>query len=179
MKIKRIFNFIKNKICSYEERAEMLRKMGVIIGKNSEIYSTVNFGSEPYLIKIGDNVRISSCVKFITHDGGMWVLRNNGKLKNADKFGKIKIGNNVHIGINVIIMPGVTIGDNCVIGCGAIVTKDIPSNSVAVGIPAKVIETIDEYYIKNKDKCVYTKDVDSNKKEEYLRKLYVKSEEKQ
>ena len=78
----------------------------------------------------------------------MWVLRNMKKLENADYFGKIKIGNNVHIGMNVIVMPGVTIGDNVVIGCGAIVTKNIPSNSVAVGVPAKVIESIDEYYEK-------------------------------
>ena len=69
-------------ICSYEKRASILRKKGVKIGDNSEIYSTVSFGSEPYLISIGNNVRITAGVHFVTHDGGMWVLRNNGKLKN-------------------------------------------------------------------------------------------------
>lgn len=158
------------KYSNYEKRAKILRNMGVIIGKNSEIYPTVNFGSEPYLIEIGDNVRIASGVMLTTHDGGLWVLRNSGKLKNADKFGKIKIGNNVHIGINTIIMPGVTIGDNVVVGAGAVVTKDIPSYSVAVGVPAKVIESIDQYYDKIKDKVVSTKNLSKAEKREFLLK---------
>ena len=122
--VKKIKKFIC-KHCSYERRAKILRTYGIVIGKNSEIQSDVNFGSEPYLIELGDNVRITSGVKFVTHDGGLWVLRNNGRLKNADKFGKITVGNNVHIGFNTIIMPGVNIGNNVIIGCGAIVTKDI------------------------------------------------------
>ena len=54
----------------------------------------------------------------------------------------IKIGNNVWIGGNVIVLPGVNIGDNVVIGAGSVVNKDIPSNSMAVGIPCKVIKKI-------------------------------------
>lgn len=61
-------------------------------------------------------------------------------------FGKIEIGDNVHIGWNTIIMPNVSIGNNCVIGAGAVVTKSIPDNSVAVGVPARVIESIDEKF---------------------------------
>ena len=156
------------KLCSYKTRAKLLRKKGVNIGNNSEIYPDVIFGSEPYLISIGNNVRITSGVKLITHDGGLWVLRNNGKLKNSDKFGKIRIGSNVHIGINSIIMPGVDIGDNCIIGCGAVVTKNVPSNSVAVGVPARVIESIDEYYNKVNKDCVYTKHMNYSEKKEYI-----------
>lgn len=96
-------------------------------------------------------------------------MRNNGKLPNSDKFGKIKIGNNVHIGINSIIMPGVNIGDNVIIGVGSVVTKDIPSNSVAVGVPAKVIETIEDYYEKNKNKVIYTKNMNVEEKERYIK----------
>ena len=166
--IRSLIRIIKYKICSFEKRAIILRKEGVKIGKNSEIYSNTSFGSEPYLIEIGDNVRITQGCRFTTHDGGMWVLRNNGKLKNADKFGKIKIGNNVHIGINTIVMPGVNIGDNVVVGAGSIVTKNIPSNSVAVGAPARVIETIDEYYEKNKSKVLYTKNMNRNEKKTFL-----------
>lgn len=160
------------KKANFESRAKMLRKLGLKIGNNSEIYSSVSFGSEPYLISIGNFVRISEGVKLITHDGGMWVLRNMKKLENADYFGKIKIGNNVHIGMNVIVMPGVTIGDNVVIGCGAIVTKNIPSNSVAVGVPAKVIESIDEYYEKHKNNCDFTKNLSKEDKKKYLNKKY-------
>ncbi len=165
-----ILKMIKYKICSYEERVAILRKQGVKIGNNAQIYGNVSFGSEPYLIEIGNDVRISPNVQFFTHDGGLWVLRNMGKIKNADKFGKIKIGNNVHIGANAIIMPEVTIGDNVVVGVGSIVTKDIPSNSIAVGVPAKVIETIDEYYKKNKSKIMNTKNLDSSQKKDFLLK---------
>ena len=159
---------IQYRNCSYKKRAELLRKAGAVIGKNSEIYSTVSFGSEPYLIKIGDNVRITSGVNLITHDGGMWVVRNLGYNDEADLFGRITVGNNVHIGINSVIMPGVTIGDNVVIGVGAVVTKDIPSNSVAVGVPCKVIESIDEYYEKSKDKIIYTKNMTYEEKKKYV-----------
>lgn len=64
------------------------------------------------------------------------------------------IGNNVVFGRNVTILKNVTIGDNCIIGNGSIVTKDIPSNSVAAGAPAKAISTLEEYYKKRKEKCV-------------------------
>lgn len=158
--------------CSFSKRAQLLRKQGVIIGENSEIYSDVLFGSEPYLIKLGDNVRITSGVKFVTHDGGIWVIRNKYSLKDADIFGKIEIGNNVHIGMNTIIMPGVHIGSNCIIGCGAVVTKNIPDNSIAVGVPAKVIKTIDEYYDKHKDTCDFTKCMNPKEKKEYILKKY-------
>jgi len=155
------------------ERGELLHKNympgNYKVGKGCEfLTTTVPFGSEPYLIEIGDNVRTTSGVKFCTHDGGMWVLRHNGMLENADFFGKIKIENNVHIGWNSIIMPGVTIGSNTVIGVGSIVTRDIPSNSIAVGVPAKVIRSIDEYYEKYKDKVDFIKNLSYSEKERYL-----------
>ena len=64
------------------------------------------------------------------------------------------IGNNVFIGCNAIILKGVTIGDNATIGAGSVVTKDIPSNVVAVGNPCRVLREINEhdkkYYFKNR-----------------------------
>ncbi|HEX7757448.1 MAG TPA: DapH/DapD/GlmU-related protein, partial [Niabella sp.] len=56
----------------------------------------------------------------------------------------VTIGNNVWVGGNATILPGVTIGDNCVIGAGSVVTKDIPANSLAVGNPARVIRQIEQ-----------------------------------
>ncbi len=145
------------------------KRNGGKIGKGCEIYSTVEFGSEPYLIEIGNNVRITDSVKFVTHDGGLWVLRNlYEKMNAADKFGKIIIEDNVHIGWNTIIMPGVIIGKNSVIGCGSVITKNIPANSVAVGVPAKVIESIDEYYKKNVEKIVDTKFLSPKEKKHFL-----------
>ena len=159
---------IKLRLCSEKTRQKILKKRGVKIGENCVIFKNAKFGSEPYLVSMGNNVRITSNVQFITHDGGMWVLRNLYKLNNADKFGRIDIGNTVHIGWNVTIMPGVSIGDNCIIGVGAVVTKDIPDNSIAVGVPAKVIQSIDEYYLKNRDKVVYTKQLNRFEKKNFL-----------
>ena len=135
---------IKQKIKKY-----ILKKKGVQLGNGIEIGKNVNFGSEPYLIEIENNVRISSNVNFITHDGGLWTLRKMGLLENADYFGKIIIKENVNIGMNATIMPGVTIGKNSIVGFGAVVTKDVEPNTVVAGIPAKKIETIQEYYAAN------------------------------
>lgn len=148
-------------------------KNGGKIGEACEIHPSVVFGSEPYLIEIGNKVRITDGCKFITHDGGMWVLRNlYPDMKEADKFGRIIIRDNVNIGWNVIIMPGVTIGENVVIGAGAVVTKDIPDNSIAAGIPAKVIESITDYYNKNKDKVLHTKSLCSRKKQKIVEEFF-------
>lgn len=146
-----------------------LRSQGAKIGSGCSIVSNVSFGSEPYLITIGDNVRLTEHVRLITHDGGVWVARHlNAAYKDADLFGKITIGNNVHIGVNAVIMPGVTIGNNVVIGCCAVVTHDIPDNSVAVGIPARIIETVDAYIEKNREQFVNTKQMSPEEKRAVL-----------
>lgn len=134
---------------SYESKLKYLRKMGVSIGTKTRLNCSVTaFGTEPYLITVGDDCLIAYGVNFITHDGGVKVLSDLGYFQGErmDIIAPIKIGNNVYIGSGAYIMPGVTIGDNCIIGAAAVVTKDIPSNSVAVGVPARVIRTIDEYY---------------------------------
>lgn len=153
-----LINRIRIRVVSDERYIVLLRKKGMTIGNGCSFNKDVLFGTEPYLISIGNNVRITTGVKFITHDGGLWVPRNLGLVDiRSDKFGRIQIGNNVNIGWNAIILPGVTIGDNVVIGCGAVVTKDIPSNSVVAGVPAKIIESIEEYAEKNADRIVMTK----------------------
>ena len=167
--MKKLFNnFVRwFKLIPINIHLSKAKKRGLKVGKNFVIYSRIDFGSEPYLISIGDNVRISIGCMFITHDGGTWVL-NNLDGTNRDIFGKIKIGNNVHIGPYTMIMPGVTIGDNVVIGCYSLVTKDIPSNSVAFGIPAKVFENIDEYLEKSKKKTILTNGLSFKKKRKIL-----------
>lgn len=151
------------------------RKRGMKIGEGCEIYSSASFESEPYMIELGNYVRVNSGVTFVTHDGGVWVLRNlDEELKDIDVFGKIVVGNNVHIGTNTIIMPGVTIGDNCIIGCGAVVTRDIPSGSIAVGVPARVIKTVDEYKAQHADDFVHTKFLSAEEKKKFITEKYLK-----
>lgn len=107
------------------------------------------FGSKPYLISIGDDVTIAGGVQFITHDGRVWIFNSKtnemGYPDNIDVCGRIDIGTNVLVGFGVILMPNISIGDNVVIGAGAVVTGDTPSDSVAVGVPAKVIMTKEQY----------------------------------
>ena len=96
---------------------------------------------DPAKVKFGDNVFIApNCGFYTAYHPIEFDLRNEGL-----EFAKpIIVGNNVWIGGNVVVLAGVTIGDNVVIGAGSIVTKDIPSNSVAVGSPCKVIRKLSE-----------------------------------
>lgn len=66
-----------------------------------------------------------------------------GRRKHLGIAKPVKIGNDVWLGGNVCVMPGVTIGNNVVIGAGAVVTKDIPDNSLAVGSPARIIRQLE------------------------------------
>ena len=152
---------------------EFWRGKGAKIGSGCSIHPSAELGSEPYLITIGNDVRLNSGVTCVTHDGGCWVPRRlYSEWSDADLFGQIKIGNNVHIGTNSVIMPGVCIGNNVIVGCGAVVTKNIPDNSIAVGVPARIIETIDEFVQKHCEDFVHTKSFDPDRKREFLRNKY-------
>jgi acetyltransferase-like isoleucine patch superfamily enzyme len=122
-----------------KRRIKYWRKQGMKIGQNCYI-NNVKFSTEPYLIEIGNHVAIAAGTDFITHDGAIWCFRE--ELKNADVFGKIRIGNNVFIGNNCTVLLNTTVGDNCVIGAGSIVRGQFPDNSVIVGNPAKVVLNI-------------------------------------
>ncbi len=118
-------------------RVELAKNLGAKVGKNCQFYS-LNFFSEPYLIEIGDDVILSGEVKLVTHDGAVFLFKD--EIKNVQgNYGRIKIGNNCFIGMGAIILPNVTIGDNCIISAGAVVMNSIPDNSVVMGNPAKVV----------------------------------------
>ena len=92
-------------------------------------------------VTFGDNVFIGPNCGFYTAGHPLDVAQRNQGLEYAKP---IKVGNNVWFGANVVVLPGVTIGDNCTIGAGSVVVKDIPANSVAVGNPCRVVHKINE-----------------------------------
>jgi len=112
------------------------RAAGAKVGEGCRIYIN-DFGSEPFLITIGNNVTITAGVKLITHDGSLSLVRDaQGR---RFYYAPIQIGDDVFIGVNSIILPGVTIGREVVVAAGSVVTKDIPSGVVVAGTPAKKI----------------------------------------
>lgn len=128
--------------------AEYFREQGAQIGENC-FFSIKSVGTEPWLVCIGNHVGIASGVQFLTHSLG-WNYRD--KIPDIQIFGKIVIEDNCNIGVNALILPDVTIGKNSIIAAGSVVTKDIPPNSIAAGIPAKVIGNADEYFNVAKEK---------------------------
>lgn len=131
--------------------------------------SLKTFGSEAYLITIGNNVTISAGVRFINHDGGVWVFR--GKHPKIDIIKPIIIGNNVFIGMNSIILPGVVVGDNTVIGAGSVVSGNLPGNAVYAGVPARQIHSIEDYETSMVDQSLETKGMPYKEKKKQVMAL--------
>ncbi len=135
---------------------QWLRESGVVIGKNLRLFNhnSIRFDTtSPGLIRIGDNVSITADASILTHDFCSSVFRQKYH-DYVEGRSHVIIGNNVYIGQKAVILRGVTIGDNVIVAAGAVVTKDIPSDSVAAGVPARVICSLDEYYQKRKSKAV-------------------------
>lgn len=134
-----------------------LKKKGIQIGSNFIIrgqLSTICIDtSRPSLVSIGDNVTINSYFTLLTHDfvSGIFLNKYQDFIPSS---GKTTIGNNVRFGVKTTVLKGVTIGNNCFIAAGSVVTKSIPANSIAGGIPAKVICNIDDYYQRRKIESV-------------------------
>lgn len=171
--IKKLIKIIRYSSSDPRKKAKLHQKDGVKMGDNCQVYGGCSFGSEPYLIELGSNVKITSGCQFITHDGGVEVLRNlYQELKKCDVFKPIKIGSNVFFGNGCIILPGVEIGDNVIVGAGSIVTKSFPSNSIIAGVPAKKIKDIVQYKKEIVEKCVYTKEMNQSEKKRYLLERY-------
>lgn len=145
--IKKLLYYFKKMKDTPEQYA---RRVGVKIGSGCFI-STKNWPAEAYLIEIGDNCRIAGETSFYTH-GGIWSLRKKYNDPDLDHFGKIKIGNNSYIGERCMIMPGVTIGENCIVGGGSVVTKSVPDGCMVAGNPAKFIGNTEDFYRRLKEK---------------------------
>jgi acetyltransferase-like isoleucine patch superfamily enzyme len=126
----------------HERRLDLLREQGMQIGRHCRIYTDL-IGGEPYLIKIGDHVTVTSGVRLVTHDGSCWVLRE--RYENLQDFGPIIIEDNSFIGVNAVILPHVRIGPNSIVAAGSVVTKDVPPNTVVGGVPARPIMDLERF----------------------------------
>ena len=143
---------------TYDQNAyrKYLRNKGVIIGDHTAIYSPNRVSIDtrkPWLIKIGDYCSITSGVHILAHDYSVSVPRKCfGEFVGGSS--PVTIGDNVFIGVNAIILKGTQIGNNSIVGAGAVVKGNFPDNVVIVGNPAKVVCTIEDFYIKNKERWI-------------------------
>jgi len=154
------------------------RRQGVVVGDGCRIYIK-EWGSEPFLIKIGSKVTITSGVRIITHDGSTWLFSDDCG-ERYQKYAGVVIGDRVFIGVNTVVLPGVTIGSRVVIGAGSVITKDIPDDSIAVGNPARVIGSFEALEVKIKELCVSDKEISNIKsyKERVLKAIQLQEGKK-
>lgn len=151
---------------------EICKSRGLKVGKNVIFIDTPDFGSEPYLIQIGDRTKITAGCRFINHDGAMYVIRSMEKYADARNFGRIKIGENCFVGNNCTFLPGSQMGNNCILGAGSVLNSSMPDNSVYAGVPAKFICTIEEYGDKAlSNNVLYPRELEQNRPllDEYIR----------
>lgn len=158
--LNRIISKVKYKLAvsNSDRYITYLRNKGIRIGwgtKFKEPKCTQIDITRPELIEIGEHCFLHKGLILMTHDWASWCFVHTHK-EFIPSHGKIKIGNNVWFGENVTVCKGVTIGDNCIIGIGSVVTKSIPSNSVAAGIPCKVIGSYEDYF--EKRNRIYTQE---------------------
>ena len=169
--LEKLYDFNATRPLEQEKRAEMLKKMFAEIGDNCYIEpplhanwagKNVHFGKGVYAnfnltlvddthIYVGDYTMLGPNVVLAT--AGHPILPELRPLAYQYNM-PVHIGKNCWLGAGVIVLPGVSIGDNSVIGAGSVVTKDIPANVVAVGNPCKILREINdhdkEYYFKDR-----------------------------
>lgn len=164
--ISRLIRKFRDSMLTDEEYA---RKLGVKIGEHCYI-STRRFPTEAYLITIGNYVRIAPNTMFFTH-GGLWSVRKKYNDDKLDYFGKIVIGDYSYIGEGCMIMAGVSIGSNVIIGAGSVVTKSVPDGYMVAGNPARYIGQTDDFYKKIKLKNLGTSGLTYKEKKSLLSSL--------
>lgn len=128
-----------------EYTTEKLIKMGMTVGKNfGRLNGVILDPSHCWLIEIGNNVTMAPRVHILCHDA------STKQFLGYTKIGRVTIGDNVFIGADTVVLPGVTIGSNVVIGANSTVTHDIPDGSVVAGSPARILCSLEEYLDKEK-----------------------------
>lgn len=151
---------------------EICKTKGMKVGNDVIFVEAPDFGSEPFLIEIGNRTKITAGCRFINHDGAMYTIRSMEKFVDARNFGRIKLGENCFVGNNCTFLPGSQMGNNCILGAGSVLNSSMPDNSVYAGVPAKFICTIEEYGNKALENNVhYPRELEENRAalEKYIR----------
>ncbi len=145
---RRVRRLLERWVVCRGNKVAYLRRLGARIGEQTAILCRVgDFGSEPWLIEIGSRVSIAAGVVFVTHDGASRVIRDRipGGSPYGNCFAPIRVRDNSVVGLRAILMPGVTIGPDSIVGAGSLVTRSIPPGTVACGTPARVVSTVEQY----------------------------------
>lgn len=142
-------NYLKELVYRFrgEYTTERLVSMGMKVGKNfKRLNGVILDPGHCWLIEIGDNVTMAPRVHILCHDA------STKQFLGYTKIGRVTIGDNVFIGAESVILPGICIGNNVVIGANSTVTHNVSDNSLVVGSPARVISTLDKYLEKEKQR---------------------------
>lgn len=171
--LRKKYNYLVLKKASPKKRAILMRTKFYHVGENVELY-TLDFGTEPYLIRIDDNVVVAAGVRFITHDVSCFRVAKylNIPFNKVDKVGSISLGENCFIGAFTTLLPNTSVGKNSFVAACSVVTKDIPEGEVWGGIPAHFIMTTDEYskhVITNCANYPWLKEIESLSEEELIK----------
>jgi acetyltransferase-like isoleucine patch superfamily enzyme len=152
----------------HRDPVRYFRGCGVEIGENVDIFGPrlFTFGSEPYLVSIGNRVTISHDVDFITHDGAMRVAR--AEFSGAYLYGRIDVQDNCFLGAHSILLPGAKVGAGSIVGSGSIVTGELPPGVVAFGVPARPVKTVGEYIEGKRHRWIDTGGLPPHAKRELL-----------
>lgn len=169
----KIYQFIRNK--KREKHIEQLVTNGLRIGNNVGILDGCFLDpGHCYLISIGDNCVFCPNVRLIAHDA------STKRILGYSKIGKIDIKENCFIGDSTIILPGVTIGPNSIVGAGSVVTKNVPADTIVASNPARAISSVKDYIDKiqshSKNKKIFPREyfidrLDDKKREEIIQSL--------
>lgn len=118
-------------------KVSYLRAAGVRIGRNTMVSLGAKIDVRRGKVWIGDDCHITYGVVILSHDGAARQIDPED-----DGEGAVTIGNNVFVGVNAVVLKGVTIGDNSVVAAGAVVSADVPENVVVAGNPARIMREI-------------------------------------
>jgi len=171
-RLKRLLRFPINILHARLWPVSYARSIGVNVKGTLAIYgsSYTMFSTEPFLVTLHDNVFISVGAKFICHDGGVLPFRKQHPT--LDLAAPIVVGENSFIGMGAVILKGVTIGRDCIVGAFAVVTKDVPDGHIVAGNPARVIKTTVTYIEEGLTRSLGIGNLSGDAKEREYRRLF-------